>query len=111
MGSLVAILFPVLLIGMGVFMVKYARVLTEIVDCSNESGVAIFRARYKNVYHLMADISFLNTLWGKGCQKQIPDLQLSELVAKAHRMLRAQVLIGLFVFFVPFTIGVVRIGG
>ncbi len=105
------ILFLVFMLGMGIFLVMYARVLTAIVDRSNSSGVQIFGASYKNIYHLMADISFLNTLWAKDCHKQITDPELSGLVAKAHRMLRAQVLVGLLIFFVPLFIAVVKISG
>ncbi len=100
----------VFLVGMGFFMAKYTRVLTAIVDRSNESGVDIFGARYKNVYPLMADINFLNTLWAKGCHEQITDAQLSELVVKAHRMLRATMIIGLLVLFIPLINAVVNIG-
>ncbi len=58
----------------------------------------------------MADVSFLNALWVKDCHEQIPDPQLSNLVAKAHHMLRAGVVIGLFMFFVPLINAVLKIG-
>ncbi len=108
---MIGILFVVSLVGIGIFMAKYVRVLTAIVDRSNESGVEIFGARYKSIYSLMADINFLNTLWGKGCHEQIADAQLSELVAKAHRMLRAMMIVGIFVFFIPLINAVINIGG
>ena len=110
MDSIIVLLFLVFLIGMGIFMAKYARLLQSIVDCSNETETEIFGARYKNIYHLMADISFINTLWAKGCHNDISSSQLSELISKAHRMLRLQVYIGLLVFFVPLINGVVNIG-
>jgi hypothetical protein len=110
MDSIVVLLFLAFLIGMGVFMAKYARVLQSIVECSNETGTEIFDARYKNIYHLMADISFLNALWAKGCHSEISSEKLSELIFKAHRMLRIQVYIGLLVFFIPLINGVVNIG-
>ncbi|SIS78976.1 hypothetical protein [Neptunomonas antarctica] len=110
MESIIVILFLASLVGMGFFLIKYLHVLAAIVDCSNASGVEIFGAHYKNVYHLMADVRFLNTLWVKGCHEQVADSQLSTLVAKAHRMLRAGVLIGLLIFFVPLINAVVKIG-
>lgn len=110
MDSIIVLLFLAFLIGMGIFMVKYAWLLQSIVDCSNETEAEILGARYKNIYHLMADISFLNSLWAKGCHSEITNKQLSELIFKAHRMLRIQVYIGLLVFFIPLINGVVNIG-
>jgi len=110
MEVLFVIIFLVFLVGMGIFMAKYARVLTAMVKRSNEAGIEIFGAKYKNTYHLIADISFLNMLWTKDCYKQIKDNQLSSLTATAHRMLRAQVYFGFFVFLVPLTNAVVNAG-
>ncbi len=110
MESLFVIIFLAFLIGMGIFMAKYARVLTAMVNRSNEAGIEIFGAKYKNIYHLMADISFLNTLWAKDCHMQIEDNQLSSLTATAHLMLRTQVYIGFFVFLGPLANAVVNAG-
>ncbi len=104
------LLFLAFVIGMGIFMTKYARLLQSIVDLSNETKVEIFGSRYKNIYHLLGDISFLNTLWTKGCHSKISSNHLSELILKAHRMLRIQIYIGLLVFFIPLVDGLVNIG-
>jgi hypothetical protein len=111
MEVIFAILFFPVLIGVGIFLIKYSRTLTAIVDQSNVAGVDIFGARYKNVYHIMGDVGFLNSLWVRGCYKKISEPKLSELVARAHRMLRAGILISMLVFFIPLVIAVVRIGG
>lgn len=111
MESIFSIVFLAFLIGVGVFLVKYSRILTAIVDQSNASGVDIFGARYKDVYHLMGNASFLNSLWEKGSYKRISEPQLSDLVARAHRMLRAGIFISILVFFIPLVIAVARIGG
>jgi len=92
------------------FMIKYARLLQSIVECSHDTDTQIFGARYKNIYHLMSDISFLNTLWVKGSHSQITNNQLSELIFKAHRMLRIQIYTGLLVFFIPLMNAAVKIG-
>ncbi len=110
MDAIIVLLFLIFLIGMGIFMVKYARLLQSIVDYSNEIEVEIFGTRYKNSYHLMADISFINTLWAKDCHSEADNNQLSALLFKAHRMLRIQVYIGLLVFFIPLINSVVNIG-
>jgi hypothetical protein len=110
MESIIVLLFLAFLIGMGIFMARYARLLQSIVEFSNETGSEIFNARYKNVYHLMADISFINTLWAKNCHSEIANPQLSGLIARAHRMLRIQVYIGLLVFLILLINGVANIG-
>jgi uncharacterized integral membrane protein len=111
MEPFILIIFVAFLIGMGIFLAKYYRILSSIVNRSNETGIEIFGTRYKNVYSLMADISFLNTLWAKECFMQIKDGQLTELLAKAHNMLRAQVYIGLFMFLVFLVFVAVNTGG
>ncbi|MCP5214540.1 MAG: hypothetical protein H6995_06000 [Pseudomonadales bacterium] len=110
MDSIIVLLFLAFLIGMGIFMIRYARLLQSIVDFSNENEAEIFGARYKNLYHLMADVSFLNMLWVKDCHVQINNHQLSKLIKKAHCMLRIGVLTGIVIFLVPLTNAVVNIG-
>ena len=92
-------------------MVIYARLLQSIVDFSNDTDTdtEIFGVRYKNVYHLMADISFLNTLWSKDSYSKISNSQLSKLIFKAHCMLRTQVYIGFLIFFIPLIYTVVNV--
>ncbi len=69
------ILFLIALISSGVYLVRFARLLQNIVDYSSENNIPIFNANYKNLYHLYADFSFMNTLWMKDCHKQITDAQ------------------------------------
>ncbi len=101
MDGLIALIAIGLLIGWGFYLAKYARLLKSIVDYSNENNVELFGARYRDLYHLYADIGFLNTLWKKDCHSQVDDSNLSMLVFRAHRMLRTQMTIGVFLFAIP----------
>lgn len=82
------VLMTAFLIGAGVYLIQYVRVLSAIVHESNESGEDIFGARYKNTSHLGADAGFLNELWIKGCQDRVSSPKLSAHILKAHKLLR-----------------------
>jgi hypothetical protein len=101
MGEMMVIVFFGFLIFIGAYLIKYSRVLGSIVDYSNANSVDIFGARYKNLYHLYADISFMNELWKKGCHDSIDDQTLREYINNAHSMLRTQVYLGLVVVLIP----------
>lgn len=88
MNSIVVILFFISIPLLGAYMVIYARKLASIAEYAHENQIEIFGAKYKNVYHLYGDISFLNNLWAQGCYEEIEDEVLTELVASAHKMLR-----------------------
>lgn len=98
MGLVITILLLALMVGAGIFLIKYSRTLTTIVDYSNATGISVFGNQYRNAYQLMSDTSFLNHLWVKNCHKEIEDSQLSNLVAKAHSMLRFGISVGLLIF-------------
>ena len=111
MNLIIVLIGVAFIIGFGAFFIKYARSLPSIVTYSNQSEIEVFGARYKNLYHLMADVSFINTLWEKGCYQTISDPLLSSLIKKAHRMLRFGVIIGALLFFAPLINAVIKIGG
>ena len=80
---------------MTILMVKYVRVLQSIIRYANETNTDIFGAHYKNIYHLISDASFINTLSKKNCYFEIEDKNLSQLIEKGSKLLRIQTICAL----------------
>jgi len=95
MGLLI-ILFLVLWISL---VVTYYLSIESIAAYAVSNKLPIFGALYKNVYHLMADISFLNNLWAGELIEDEKDQELKNKLTRTKRLLKSNIYFSLILFF------------
>lgn len=98
MEGLIAFLIVTVLVGSGVYAIRYYRQLRAAVDYSNEHGVDIFGARYRDIYHLISDVGFANSLWSSVKVQECEDEGLKAHLYTCHQMLRRQTYAGIAIF-------------
>lgn len=87
MEQVIIFILILLLIALGAIIASYIRLLSAIIERSNEIKEDVFGSHYESMTQIATDTNFLNSLWVRGCYRKIADTNLSELVSKAHRML------------------------
>ena len=108
MESAIAILMLLLFLIWGWLTFSYVRALTFVSTYCLEQGLEIFGRKYSNIYHLMADINFLNELWSGEAIETTENATLKQGLLKAGKLLKTNMVVGLVLFMLPVLSAVVN---
>jgi hypothetical protein len=108
MESALVIIVSSLTIIWVLLIMSYVRVLTFIATYSYEHGLKISERSYLNIFHLMADITFLNELWSGKSVEIVQDTVLKNGLLRARKLLKVNMAIGIALFLIPILNAVVK---
>jgi hypothetical protein len=93
-------IFGVLLFVLwSILVLRYYRSIQSVANYACGNDVSVFGAIYKNTYHLMADISFLENLWSGEKIGSEEDQELRQRLIRARKLLRFNMFFSLGLFF------------
>lgn len=102
MDEIIETYFPVIFFGAFIltiiFIIKYVSVLKEISRLIESRESEMFGRHYHGFVSLYSDMHFLNKLYDGKAIQEIEDIDIRTQVGKAHRLLRWQIRLGIFIF-------------